>query len=311
MAFLQELEQYEAGIYQLETTDPVEGGENGIDNLPNKQLANRTKWLKAQVDALLANLDADTLQGYDLNALKELIINEITNGAGEAYDTLLELQQEIESNDGDISGILSTLAQKANIGGSAAQKFKVADAEADDEAVSKGQMDNAVYPEALVAAWMSYVAETFPGGLPPIVDEMTLLPTFIADESFNIFPAMFDLLTIREEINQIRQAPDATLGSGTHTFGFGDNSGDMQELTATGDIEIDFFFKSDTGNAFIVDAKNWGAYTITHPIDMQFEAGEPPVYTANGIDRILVTQDAVDEKLTLTVIAQDIKPVAV
>lgn len=52
MANLTEIEQWEAGIYQLETTDVVEGGETGIDNLQPRQLANRTSWLKAQLLAL-------------------------------------------------------------------------------------------------------------------------------------------------------------------------------------------------------------------------------------------------------------------
>ena len=45
MANLQETSTWETGIYQLETTDPIEAGENGIDNLQAKQLANRTKYL--------------------------------------------------------------------------------------------------------------------------------------------------------------------------------------------------------------------------------------------------------------------------
>jgi microcystin-dependent protein len=53
MTNLTETATYEAGIYQLETTDPVVGGPNGIDNLQAKQLANRTKYLKAQVDQKL------------------------------------------------------------------------------------------------------------------------------------------------------------------------------------------------------------------------------------------------------------------
>jgi hypothetical protein len=51
MATLPETATWEAGIYQLETTDPVQGGLNGIDNLQGKQLANRTVYLKQQVDA--------------------------------------------------------------------------------------------------------------------------------------------------------------------------------------------------------------------------------------------------------------------
>ena len=52
MTNLTETPTYEAGIYQLETTDPVVGGPNGIDNLQAKQLANRTAYLKAQLDAI-------------------------------------------------------------------------------------------------------------------------------------------------------------------------------------------------------------------------------------------------------------------
>ena len=50
MANVKEVEKWEPGIYQLETTDPVMGGEDGIDNLQAKQLANRTSYLKKQIE---------------------------------------------------------------------------------------------------------------------------------------------------------------------------------------------------------------------------------------------------------------------
>lgn len=46
MANLKESSFWEEGIYQWETSDPVLGGENGIDNVPTRQLACRTRWLK-------------------------------------------------------------------------------------------------------------------------------------------------------------------------------------------------------------------------------------------------------------------------
>ncbi|AIW21355.1 hypothetical protein F0267_26180 [Vibrio coralliilyticus] len=46
MAALEEKETWENEIYQLEETDPVKGGPNGIDNTPHRQLGNRTKALK-------------------------------------------------------------------------------------------------------------------------------------------------------------------------------------------------------------------------------------------------------------------------
>lgn len=45
MADLIESASYTAGIYQIETTDPVVGGQDGISNRQAKQLANRTNWL--------------------------------------------------------------------------------------------------------------------------------------------------------------------------------------------------------------------------------------------------------------------------
>lgn len=52
MANVPESASWEPGVYQLEMSDPVLGGAEGIDNLQAKQLANRTAYLKAQVEAL-------------------------------------------------------------------------------------------------------------------------------------------------------------------------------------------------------------------------------------------------------------------
>lgn len=49
---------WEAGIYQIETTDPVVGGVPnpstgaGMSNIPHLQLARRTQWMRAQIEAL-------------------------------------------------------------------------------------------------------------------------------------------------------------------------------------------------------------------------------------------------------------------
>ncbi len=52
MANLKEENKWEEGIYQLEVTDPVVGGIDGISNKQAKQLANRTKFLKESIDTL-------------------------------------------------------------------------------------------------------------------------------------------------------------------------------------------------------------------------------------------------------------------
>lgn len=46
MSYLPETGDWADGIYQFETSDPVQGGPDGIDNVPTKQLANRTSWLR-------------------------------------------------------------------------------------------------------------------------------------------------------------------------------------------------------------------------------------------------------------------------
>lgn len=50
MANVNESQVWEAGVYQIETTDPVLGGASGIANVQAKQLANRTAYLKARAD---------------------------------------------------------------------------------------------------------------------------------------------------------------------------------------------------------------------------------------------------------------------
>lgn len=52
MAGIVEIAEYPEEIYRLEESDPVQGGENGVDNLPHKQLAGRTGWLRRQVGLL-------------------------------------------------------------------------------------------------------------------------------------------------------------------------------------------------------------------------------------------------------------------
>ena len=50
MANLPETPQWEEGIYQIEVSDPVLGGPDGISNRQSKQLASRTLYLKQQVE---------------------------------------------------------------------------------------------------------------------------------------------------------------------------------------------------------------------------------------------------------------------
>lgn len=79
MANLTETNRWEAGIYQLETSDPVMGGPNGIDNRAPRELANRTLWLKTELAKAVAQIGANKTEAAQAYALKT---GQITAGAG-------------------------------------------------------------------------------------------------------------------------------------------------------------------------------------------------------------------------------------
>ena len=86
MADLPESNTWEAGIYQIELTDPVQGGLTGVSNTQAKQLANRTAYLKDRVD---------TLEAADLDTrVTELETN-----------TVPDLQAQIYANKGSIAAV--------------------------------------------------------------------------------------------------------------------------------------------------------------------------------------------------------------
>lgn len=62
MANVPETPSYDAGVYQLEVTDPVQGGLSGVSNAQAKALADRTAYLKAHVDAIESG--SFSLPGY-------------------------------------------------------------------------------------------------------------------------------------------------------------------------------------------------------------------------------------------------------
>lgn len=82
MANLTETNRWEAGIYQLETSDPVMGGPNGIDNRPTRELANRTLWLKTELAKAVASIGANKTSADTAIGLKADKSVTITAGAG-------------------------------------------------------------------------------------------------------------------------------------------------------------------------------------------------------------------------------------
>ncbi len=121
MAYITEDTTWQDGIYRIETTDPVSGGESGIDNLPHKQLAARTKYLKTITDEVVAARGTYSNLGARLDLLQPLAFDttnsilavamQALSEAGLANREILKLQkQRIQSgqitikNRGVISG---------------------------------------------------------------------------------------------------------------------------------------------------------------------------------------------------------------
>ncbi len=77
MAFLHELVRWEDGIYQLEVTDYVLGGSEGVTNLPLKQLANRTASLRKNITDLTEDV-----------ASYKIVVNKDLTGIHASIDSL-------------------------------------------------------------------------------------------------------------------------------------------------------------------------------------------------------------------------------
>lgn len=113
MADLPELNEWAAGIYQLETSDPVLGGPEGIDNLQAKQLASRTKWLKDQLAKIVDGTNAAG-KAVQLKTSRTLTFNGAATGSG-TYDGSADT--EIALTLADMSWVKITSGKPTTLGG--------------------------------------------------------------------------------------------------------------------------------------------------------------------------------------------------
>lgn len=109
MAAIKEESSWPEGVYLIELTDPVVGGEDGIDNLPHKQLADRTQYLKAQIEKMAGMVESfDPSMQESLFAGLKLGIDLAALGMKEHEQTRLTRFQEIKAvikNRGIKSGV--------------------------------------------------------------------------------------------------------------------------------------------------------------------------------------------------------------
>ncbi|WP_244135834.1 gp53-like domain-containing protein [Burkholderia vietnamiensis] len=120
MTNLVETDRWEDGVYQLETSDPVVGGPEGIDNLQAKQLANRTRYLKAAIEARQSDFDGhvaavDPHPQYATHADLAEKVAALVAQSPEALDTLSELAKALGNDPNFATTITSQLALKAAI----------------------------------------------------------------------------------------------------------------------------------------------------------------------------------------------------
>jgi|GEM_PF-5558337 len=126
MGNLSEAANWEPGVYQIEETDPLHGGEpNFIEGLgqlnwPTTHLANRTAWLKQELASLQANFAALDVAG-DIDTR----INQLLDGAPAALDTLAELATAIEGNDSEIAALVAQISGKLGVNDQAADAATV------------------------------------------------------------------------------------------------------------------------------------------------------------------------------------------
>lgn len=82
MANLTEATTWSSGIYQIETSDPVLGGANGIANRQAKELAARTQWLRTELNKAISSIGTNKTTADNAIALKADKSRQITAGAG-------------------------------------------------------------------------------------------------------------------------------------------------------------------------------------------------------------------------------------
>ncbi|HGO5816122.1 TPA: phage tail protein [Mannheimia haemolytica] len=129
MANLKETAEWVDGIYQIEKTDPVVGGEGGISNRQAEQLANRTAYLKQQLEKR-ATTESPTLTGTPkaptpaqtvndeqiaTTAFVKAAIAALVGSAPATLDTLAEIATAL-GNDGNLKQVLlGEIGKKVNL----------------------------------------------------------------------------------------------------------------------------------------------------------------------------------------------------
>ncbi|WP_060825912.1 gp53-like domain-containing protein [Sulfurospirillum cavolei] len=115
MATLTETTEYAEGVYQIETTDPVIGGADGISNVQAKQLANRTNFLKNLLTKVIDGTQSVAKALKLATARKISLSGAVTGNAN--FDGSADITINVTLADGQITinsinGLSTALANK-------------------------------------------------------------------------------------------------------------------------------------------------------------------------------------------------------
>ncbi|PAK14006.1 MULTISPECIES: gp53-like domain-containing protein [Burkholderia cepacia complex] len=120
MAKLVESSQWEEDLYQIETSDPVEGGPDGVSNRQAKLLGGRTRFLKLQVersqDGLAGHVGAgDPHPQYATKDDLAARLADLVGQSPETLNTLNELAKALGNDPNFATTTTNALASKAPI----------------------------------------------------------------------------------------------------------------------------------------------------------------------------------------------------
>ncbi|KVN76048.1 hypothetical protein WL05_01755 [Burkholderia ubonensis] len=120
MSKLVESSQWEEDLYQIETSDPVEGGPDGVSNKQAKQLGGRTRYLKQQVEQSQSGITqhvtaSDPHPQYATKADLAQEVGNLVGQAPESLNTLKEFADALGKDPNFATTMTNALALKAPI----------------------------------------------------------------------------------------------------------------------------------------------------------------------------------------------------
>ncbi|ABO60648.1 hypothetical protein NX868_19440 [Burkholderia thailandensis] len=120
MGKLVESSQWEEDLYQIETSDPVEGGPDGVSNRQARQLGGRTRYLKLQVEQSQSGFAshvaaADPHPQYATRTDLAQRLADLVGQSPAALDTLNELAKALGNDPNFATTMTNALSQKASL----------------------------------------------------------------------------------------------------------------------------------------------------------------------------------------------------